>query len=127
MSCDASADNITLDYYLGDTAPIVAVLTDPDTGGAYNLTGCAITFTVKAALTDPDSSALLRKTTGAGISILDAAAGRLAIYPGAAETAALSPDRHYYLDLIVRDAAGYIVTTVTGYLHTLARATLTPA
>jgi hypothetical protein len=126
-TCDLFDGVTRLPYYVGDSAPLRVAFTDPDTGAPYNLDGCSLTFVVSENPAAPDSSAVIRLSTGSGIAILDAAGGLAAIFPPAATTALLVAGRTYTLGLILRDVAGFYITTATGYLEALAPVTLLPA
>jgi hypothetical protein len=79
-------------------------------GGAYDLTGCALWFTVKARRTDPDADALVRlywedAGASAGIAVADPSAGVAVVTMTPAQTATLI-GRVYAWDLSLEDAAG---------------------
>ena len=55
-----------LSRYRGDSAALSLALTDPDSGGAFNPTGCVLIFTIKSAATDLDTAALVQKISSVG-------------------------------------------------------------
>ncbi|HUT35047.1 MAG TPA: hypothetical protein VNE39_16270 [Planctomycetota bacterium] len=73
--------------FRGDTVPIAFDL-------GRDITGASLAFTVKRRATDPQTAALIAKTSaqGGGIEITNAAAGQFAVTLAAADTAALLPD-----------------------------------
>lgn len=119
MSCICDDSNglatFSLPYYREDTAPIVASLLNAD-GSIYVLeAGTAIEFAVFA----DDSAGAARlwdKATGQGIALLDPAAGRIAITPTVAESAALVVGVTYPALLRLTDTGGALVTMGKGYL-----------
>ncbi len=125
MSCATWEQPAPLDYYLGDSAPIVLDFVDEETGESFDLTGCTLTAMLKASLDDADSAALFTKTSSSGISLLTTS--RAAIYPTEAETAALTADTTYFLCVVVRDTANRVAAVFNSYLHALARGILSPA
>ena len=125
--CDDPLAPFALDYFVGDTASLRAALTSAITGLAFNLSDCALTFTVKVAKTDADAAALWRITTDDGIVIYDAAGGIALITPPAPQSAALTPGLTYQAELVVTNADGQFITAARGYLAALQRATVTPA
>lgn len=58
MSCDTSTADLS--WTRGDSGRLDVTVTDSD-GNAYSLTGATLFLTVKTALTDADSSAVIRK------------------------------------------------------------------
>jgi hypothetical protein len=72
----------------GDTRVFTVSLTDAD-GVALDLTGLTITFTAKRRYSDLDDDAVLQKTSGAGIEVLDAEAGTATITIDPEDTADL--------------------------------------
>jgi hypothetical protein len=71
---------------LGESLELDATIT---LAGAGVIAGATVHFTVKASLNDADAAALIRKDTGAGIAVVDSAAGKVRIALLPADTAAL--------------------------------------
>ena len=101
------------------------VYTDPETGEALDLTGSTLTAMVKAAEGDADADALITKTSASGISLLSSS--RIAIYPTAAESAALTAGQTYHLTVVVRDTGNRISTPFAGYLRAKPAGVITPS
>lgn len=86
-------------------------------GTALNLTGVSIWFTVKRSHEETDVQAIVRKTVGSGITIVNAAIGRADVRILAADLASLPPRRTTLVwDCQVRDAAGFVSTVDRGQL-----------
>lgn len=130
MSCCACQSDplapITLDYIPGDTVEIRLPVVYASSGESYDLTGCTITLTVKAGQDDPDEAALWRMTSPAG-GIAIVAPGLAIASPSLVQSRRLGPDKTYYLDVVIRDAAGRIATSAIGYLEAVRRYTVQPA
>lgn len=120
-------DALDLSYYVGDTAPIKVTVTDSESGGAFDLTGCKAVLSVKAAATDSDEDAAWRYTTSDQIAITSAAGGIMLISPILADSEALTPNTDYFADLVITDASGRYLTATSGKFHALRRITGTPA
>lgn len=87
-------------------------------GGAVNLTGCSLWFTVKNAVTDTDAAAVFQLTSPAsGITIASGPAGRFQITIAPAYTSGLP----YVViplvyDLQMKDVSGNVSTLISGAL-----------
>lgn len=103
----------------GDTAKFDITIVDSTTSDALDLTGAlGAWFTVKTSRRAPDSSKLIQKTIGDGITLTAAASGQLRLTVSATDMAALSPARLYAWDLQVQTSSGDIITAdyLTGTL-----------
>jgi hypothetical protein len=70
---------------------------DTAAGDDYDLTDCAVWFTVKARTFDADDDALIQHVSGDGsLTITDAATGAVSHTISAAETALLAPGVYRY-------------------------------
>jgi len=117
MSAIFSPTNaFALDYFVGDTVGIMATITLDD--AAYDLTDCALTFTVTDPSVDPVVT-LWSRSIGDGIAILSLSGGTCQITPTLAQSQALTAGRTYTARAILTDANGAIITTATGYLSAL--------
>lgn len=86
-------------------------------GQPLNLTGAGLWFTVKRSHQETDAQAVVRKTIGQGITVVDAAAGRADVRLLPADTAALPGQRLTLVwDCQVKDAAGLVSTADSGQL-----------
>ncbi len=120
MSCEPPNDPIL--YAVGDTYPLHFGITDAYSGLAYNLTGItAAWFIVKAALADPDASAVISRTLGSGVTVIDAtgsttagAQSILAAAPTLAQSQALVAGTSYFAFLRIKTAANEILTVFAG-------------
>lgn len=100
----------------GDDRTIDVTVTDKD-GAAVNLnTVTALWFTVKSKVTDVDDSAMIRKTLGAGITVVSAPAGTAKIAIDAADTRNWPGKRGqtFFWDLQGKDNSGKIITLDRG-------------
>ena len=68
----------------GDSATLAISLADPDTGAAFDPTGHVLTFTAKYR--KADRSAAIEKDSDDGLTVTDAAAGRIALELAPADT-----------------------------------------
>ncbi|QQP93559.1 hypothetical protein IGS68_33605 (plasmid) [Skermanella sp. TT6] len=99
----------------GDTMPVFVIITD-QAGAAMNLTG--VTAIWQASQGTParfSPTPVLTKTTDAGITITNAAAGELQIDLEPADTVSLSGD--FYHELQLTDASGAVTTPLKGVMH----------
>lgn len=88
----------------GDTPIWDVAVTTPD-GAPFDLTGYTPWFTAKRAIEDADPG-VFQLTTGAGITVTDAAGGLLSIQPRRADTSGLSQDVKLIVDVqLSQDAA----------------------
>ena len=82
-----------------------------------NLTGAQLWFTAKRSHHHSDAEAIIRKTIGAGITVVDAAAGRADVKVDAADTAGLPADQLQLVwDCQLKDASGQVSTVDSGRL-----------
>jgi len=97
--------------YRGDTVPIAFEL-------GRDITGASLRFTVKRRATDPQSAALIAKSSGSGsqIVITDPATGKFAVKLLAADTASLLPDgrRAAFLYDVEMTLGGAVETVAAG-------------
>lgn len=78
-----------------------------------DITGWTIWFTAKRKLSDADGSAIIRKTTTSGITIVDAANGWAQVLIDSSDTGALEDrDIMLYFDVQIKDASGNVVTPI---------------
>jgi hypothetical protein len=90
--------------YQGDTANLDFIVQDYD-GSVQNLTDCEVRW----ALSDPAdlSTALIEKEDGDGISVIDAANGRLTVTLTAGDTSELSGTYRHELEITLPSGATY--------------------
>lgn len=106
--------------YLGDNARILLSAKHPDTGAVFDPTGCVLLFTVKRSVDDADADAFVQKlSTVGGITILDAAAGSVAVDLVPSDWSELNYGQNYVYDLQAQ-------VTATGAVYTLASGLLIP-
>ena len=104
--------------YLGDSAALAMTLTDPDTGAAFNPTGCVLIFTAKIRVSDPDSAAVIQKiSTVGGFTITNATLGQVSLALVPSDYAALVSLKTYQIDVQAQVIA-------TGTVKTVLRGTL---
>lgn len=119
----------TLEVIRGDTGTFEITLVDDSTPPVpinLNAVGIEVTFTVKARFSNIDSSALVQKTIGSGIT-LDATPGVAFIELDPADTDFLaSYGLRYVYDVEVRDLAGRVSTPIIGILVIRPDVTLAP-
>ena len=100
----------------GDDYSEAMTFAQDDGSGAYDLTGCALFFTVKERASDLDVDALIRHESGDGnLTITDAAAGEATHLIGHAETDVLLTGVFRY-DYQVVAADGTVATLERGKL-----------
>src|SRR5215510_2797953 len=105
-----------------DYARTLTVDLDAD-GTDYDLTNCALWFTLKERLSDPDEEAVLQHVSGDGsLTITDPETGAAAHVISHAETVALSPGAYRY-DYQLVAADGTVATLERGKLVVRADAT----
>ncbi len=110
----------TLTIYRGDAASFDVVLTLDDS--PINLTDYLAFFTVKKKMTDPDSSAVVRKNSdtapsgsSGGINVTDAAAGKMTIALLHDDTKTLLGGSYYYgINVVNRADAALVYTLMEG-------------
>lgn len=87
---------------IGDSLELEATIT---LGGAGAVDGAQVRFTLKRSSADPDEDALIRKDTGGnGITVVDAAAGRVRITLLPADTLTLPPKAVLKFDIKLQPA-----------------------
>jgi hypothetical protein len=127
VSCPCAASNtlepVFADLYVGSAPAFPLTLTD-ETGAAVNLTGATLWMTCKTATTEFDGEAIFQKTTGAGISYPDAAAGLALVQLTTADTADLTAGKSYYFDLQLLLPGGELQIVMAGYFRARPRVTL---
>jgi hypothetical protein len=108
----AIRDDITADddLYTGEDKSLVFTLYQSDGTTPQNITGWALAYAWKKALSDPDSAAVLTKTTGSGITLTTPVAGICTITIADTDTDALAA-RTYVHELKRTDAGSETVLT----------------
>lgn len=107
----------------GDTPEFKFVVLASDLPGAsaFNLTSCDVTFTAKYEQADLDGDAVFQRATGgSGITVTDAANGKLTVRLSADDTSGLTEETTLQWDLQVEDSSGGIMTPARGTLLVLA-------
>lgn len=104
--------NADLSFTRGDTAVYAFAVTMD--GSALDLTGATVVFSAKRALAD--SAALITKTIGNGLTLIDAEGGRVDLTFNPADTRDLEAPLTLDWDLEVTEASGYVSTPMTGTL-----------
>lgn len=74
-----------------------------DDGTPVLLTGCTITMCIKTDQAQPNSSALITKSTASGISIVDSVNGIFTALLNTADTQSLKDTTFCYLDFLIVD------------------------
>ena len=103
----------TIETYRGDDREFTFTLTED--GGAMDLTGAALRFTVKRAVADLDINAVVSKTLGSGITVAAPLTGVCVVALAAADTAGLEGSLRLPFDLQVT-RGGRTRTVVVGDL-----------
>lgn len=103
------ANTTQLSVIRGDTSSWnVAVTLN---GEVYPLTGSSLRFTVKRSPNDPDSAAVITRTSATGgVTITDGAAGKARITLGPADTTTLDPGATYVWDFQITTSGGSVYT-----------------
>lgn len=114
MSCDATTADLT--WTRGDTGRLDVTVKQAD-GTAYNLTGATLFLTVKNALTDADSAAVIRKE----VTSHDNAAGGLSHFSIVTADNATAATRFY--DVQLKDSSNAVYTLFGGLWKVLADVT----
>lgn len=100
----------------GDTNTYTGTVLD-SSDAAVNLTGCTLRFTAKLARSDADdATGVITKTTGSGITHVNAAAGTYRITLDPEDTDALTAATLYWWDLQLTDGSGGVFTVGSGTL-----------
>lgn len=101
----------------GDDEALLVTLTEADGATPVPLDGCTLWFTAKARLIDPDTAAIIAKSSapGQGITITDAPAGEATIELTPNDTAALQSVA-LWADLQLMDDSGKVQTPWKGRL-----------
>lgn len=103
--------------YRGDDRALTLTLTDED-GSPVDLTAAAVRFTAKRNIIDADDAAVLSKTVGSGVVLVNAPGGIARIDIAAADTAAFAGRVELVWDIQVT-RAGLIRTVDAGTLTVL--------
>lgn len=109
----------------GDDRVIDVTVTDKD-GAPVNLaTVSALWFTVKSKVTDLDGMSIIRKTLGAGITVVNASLGTAKVAIDAADTRDWPGKRGqtFFWDLQGKDNSGKIITLDRGVFVVMADVT----
>jgi len=105
----------TLDpIFRGDDVYLDGTITK--NGTAQDITGCTLWFTLKASKSDPDSAAILQKTTGSGITVTNAAGGIYNVRINNSDLASLTVPKTFYWDVQIKDSANIVQTVDSGTL-----------
>jgi hypothetical protein len=116
----SAAPELNFEMHQGDTKRLAVSVTDPD-GTAVSLVSVqSVRWWVAKKVTS--TSRLIEKALASGITVTNAAEGKLVITLSPADTAQLAGD--YYHELEVIDSAGDIGTVLRGTL-TVVRALVT--
>jgi len=103
--------------FRGDTIVLEAAVSQAKK--AFSLTGYTIWFTAKPDIGNPDSgSGVIQKTVGTGITVIDAADGKIRIVISPSDTAGINKTTTYQCDVQVKN-------TSTGEISTVARGAIT--
>jgi hypothetical protein len=97
----------------GDTCQVKVTVTKSN-GAAFNLTGYSVTW-VSRPEWNSDAPNLVTKQTGAGVTITDAANGRLTIDLGPADTADLAAGRYFHGAVV--SGSGNVYSLLVGDLR----------
>lgn len=89
-------------------------LTVTDNGLPFDLTGCTVSFTVKASPTMLDTSAIIQKNV---VSHINAVGGITNIELSSSDTASLIPSKSYYYDCQVSTGDYKKFTVAKGFLN----------
>lgn len=92
--------------YRGDDRTFTITVTVD--GAVFNLTGCAVRFTMKQHITDTE--AYLSLSVGNGITLTTPASGILTVAIPAAATQGVGTDTMFYWDLQITDTNGKVRT-----------------
>ena len=102
---------VDFDYHAGDNKPIDFTLTEADGVTPIDLTGATLRWGLFVRLTD--AQALLSKATGgSGITVTDAAQGKLRIAMAKVDTVGLAGRYEHELELV--ESGGADETMATG-------------
>lgn len=109
-------ETMHLQMYRGDTLQFKAFILDGT--DAVDVTGGFFWFTVKSDINDKDADAVIQKTIGAGIQVLNAPLGYIMVTVDPMDTLLLSNEETvtYNWDLQYEDAFGVITTVFIGKL-----------
>jgi len=122
-------DNRSISLAITDPAGIGADPNDPTTWPPLNLTGCELWFYVKADTDDPDSAAVIQKSTGSGITVTDVLLGLATVSIDPIDTVDL-PKKYLNVDLLyevqVQDATNKIITVADGTIEIEADIVIAP-
>lgn len=118
---------INLNAHRGDDEEYAITVTGTD-GGPFDLTNCAVQFTAKRRLRDPDEDAVIIKDLDDGIEVTNASGGLATLRLASADTVGLPAQRtSLYYDIQVTDEDGLISTPIEGRLIVRPDVTVGPA
>lgn len=106
------------EFKRGDTRFLDLVVTNLSTGAAQNIAGATFWFTAKKSLTDTDANAFIKKDNAGtgGVTITDAAAGKVRVTISPADTLALTRNTALFWDVQAKDPAGNEYTIDAGIM-----------
>lgn len=113
----AIRDDITKDddLYTGEDKTFTFTVYQSDGTTAQNITGWALSYRWKRSLSDPDSDAVLTKTTSSGITLTTPASGLCTVTIADTDTDSLEA-RTYYHELKRTDAGSETILTTGSVL-----------
>lgn len=109
---------MNLKFILGDTEEIDGIVID-SAGIVQDISGWAFWFTMKKQDSEEDSAAVLQKTVGDGIAIVDASLGKYKVTINPSDRSALRAKTVYRFDIQAKDSETRIVTLVQGSVEVL--------
>lgn len=98
------------DFYTGEDKTLTFTIYQSDGTTAQNITGWSLSYTWKKHLSDPDSAAVLTKTTSSGIALTTPVSGICTVTIADTDTDALTA-RTYVHELKRTDAGSETVLT----------------
>lgn len=113
----AIRDDITKDddFYTGEDKTLTVTVYEADGTTPQNITGWSLSYRWKRSLSDPDSDAVLTKTTSSGITLTTPASGVCTVTIADTDTDSLEA-RTYYHELKRTDAGSETVLTTGSVL-----------
>lgn len=111
----AQKHDITADdrWFTNSDYAIDCYIKQSDLTTAQDVSSWAFSWLLKRNASDADANAILTKTSGAGITIVDGPAGHVQILIGAGDTDGTVKDRMYVHEL-KRTDSGFEVPVITG-------------
>jgi hypothetical protein len=100
----------------GDTCIFDAAITRPPGGPAVDLSGAELVCTGRRTLDEPAGDFVFRLELGTGITVTDAAAGRLTVRVPPEATSTLPDWPSLYVDLELTEPDGRVSTPLRGRL-----------